>query len=250
LIVKSELEQLVALQNVDLRIKRIQTDIDAIPNRRAEVEKEFDQRAFEFREVETRRDTATKTRVRLEKEIAETSVKAERAERNLMSSKNEQEYGAAIRELDSARKLISQLETQVLEQIEIIEESDKLMQEKAPEVEKLRGEVDQKVKQFEETAKSQAEDLVKYRAERETLYASLPKNLTALYTRIMNRIRDGVAVAEAKNNSCSACFMALRPQIMAQIRRGDELIVCDNCSRILYYSSPESAQKSSPVQVQ
>jgi predicted nucleic acid-binding Zn-ribbon protein len=44
--------------------------------------------------------------------------------------------------------------------------------------------------------------------------------------------------------------MALRPQIMAQIRRGDELIVCDNCSRILYYSSPESAQKSSPVQVQ
>ena len=28
---------------------------------------------------------------------------------------------------------------------------------------------------------------------------------------------------------------ALRPQVMAQVRRGDEIIICDNCNRILYY---------------
>jgi uncharacterized protein len=42
-------------------------------------------------------------------------------------------------------------------------------------------------------------------------------------------------VAEARNRSCTACFMSLRPQVMAEIRRGEEVLTCDNCGRILYY---------------
>ena len=48
----------------------------------------------------------------------------------------------------------------------------------------------------------------------------------ALYVRISARIRDGVAVAEARNGACMACFMALRPQAMAQVqtrRRSNDL---------------------------
>jgi predicted nucleic acid-binding Zn-ribbon protein len=44
-----------------------------------------------------------------------------------------------------------------------------------------------------------------------------------------------VALAEARNGSCSACFIALRPQVMAQVRRGEEIVTCDNCNRILFY---------------
>jgi predicted nucleic acid-binding Zn-ribbon protein len=36
--------------------------------------------------------------------------------------------------------------------------------------------------------------------------------------------------------------MALRPQVMANVRRGDEVITCDNCNRILYYSPEKAAQ--------
>jgi hypothetical protein len=33
--------------------------------------------------------------------------------------------------------------------------------------------------------------------------------------------------------------MSLRPQMMAEIRRGDEIITCDNCGRILYVAPAE-----------
>jgi predicted nucleic acid-binding Zn-ribbon protein len=68
--------------------------------------------------------------------------------------------------------------------------------------------------------------------------------MSALYNRISARIRDRIAVAEARNGSCTACFMTLRPQMMAEVRRGDEIITCDNCNRILYYVPTESAQKA------
>ena len=95
----------------------------------------------------------------------------------------------------------------------------------------------------------QTEELAARRAERERLLAELPKQMNALYKRISARIRDGVAVAEARNNSCSACFMSLRPQVMAEIRRGEEIILCDNCSRILYYQPAEQAQNTASLSV-
>lgn len=239
---KAELAQLIALQNADTNIRRLQTEIESIPERRAEIEKEFDQRAFEIRALEERRDNARHERTRLEAEIFEQKQRAERADRNLMAAKKPEEYTAAIREADAARKQISAFETQVLEQMEISDQAEKDLAERAPEVENLRGEMEASFKAFDEQAKAQQQQLEQARADRERLTRELPKATSALYNRISARIRDGVAVAEARNGACTACYMALRPQIMADVRRGDEVITCDNCSRILYYSPEKAAQ--------
>jgi predicted nucleic acid-binding Zn-ribbon protein len=110
------------------------------------------------------------------------------------------------------------------------------MSELEPQVAKLREERDEKLAAFEREVAVQGEELERCRRERERLLAELPKQTSAMYNRIVTRIRGGVAVAEARNGSCTECFMALRPQVMAQIRRGDEIIICDNCNRILYYA--------------
>jgi predicted nucleic acid-binding Zn-ribbon protein len=240
--VKAELAQLISLQNADTNIRRLQTEIESIPDRRAEIEKEFDQRAFEIRAMEERRDIARHERTRLETEIFEQKQRAERADRNLMAAKKPDEYTAAIREADAARKQISAFETQVLEQMEISEQAEKELAERAPEVEKLRGEMEASFKAFDEQAKAQQKLLQQAHDDRDRLTRELPKATSALYKRISSRIRDGVAVAEARNGACTACYMALRPQIMSQVRRGDEVITCDNCNRILYYAPNLAAQ--------
>ena len=239
---KAELAQLIALQNADTNIRRLQTDIESIPERRAEIEKAFDQRAFEIRALEMRRDTARHERTRLEAEIFEQRQRADRADRNLMAAKKPDEYTAAIREADAARKQISAFETQVLEQMEISEQAEKDLAERAPEVENLRSEMEATFRAFDEQVTSQQQELEVARAERERLTRELPKAMSSLYNRISARIRDGVAVAEARNGACTACYMALRPQVMADVRRGDEVITCDNCNRILYYSPQKTAQ--------
>ena len=243
---KAELAQLIALQNADNNTRTLQSEIESIPQRRAEIEKEFDQRASEIRALEEKRDVAFHERARLEKEIFEQKQRAERADRNLMAAKKPDEYTAAIREADAARKLISALETQVLEQMEAFEGAEKELAERAPEVEKLRGEMEASFKAFDKQAKAQQQQLETGRAEHERLLRELPKTTSAMYKQISARIRDGVALAEARNGACMACYMALRPQIMSEVRRGEEIITCDNCNRILYYVSEKKAE---PVSV-
>ena len=237
---KAELQQLIALQNLDISIRRLQVQIEATPLRRAEIEREFDQRASEIRVEETRRDDARHERVRLEKEVSEQRARAERADRNLMSSKKPEEYTAAIREADAARKQMSALETQILEQMEIFDQAESALKERVIEIASLNSDRDARLRQFDQESDAQMRQLETERAERERVFASLPKPMSALYNRISLRIRDGIAMAEARNGACAACFMALRPQIMAQVRRADEVITCDNCNRILYYVPKDS----------
>ena len=242
---KAELEKLIALQNLDTTIRRLEKELEAIPQRRAEIENEFDQRAFQIRALENQRDEAKHNRVRLENEVIDQRTRAERAERNLMSSKKQDEYTAAIREADAARKQISTLETQVLEQMESFEKAEAALEERADEIASLNSDREARLKAFDEETQTQSAQLIVSRRDREQLFANLPKAMSTMYSRISARIRDGVAVAEARNRSCTACFMSLRPQVMAEIRRGEDIITCDNCGRILYWVPSESVKTDS-----
>lgn len=244
---KAELEQLVALQNADTGIRRLQAELESTPQRRAEIEKEFDRRASEFKELEQRRDAARAARAQLDKDLSEQKARAEKAERDLMSSNNAKSYEAAIREADAARKQINDLETKILEQMEAADAAEKTLAERDPEFSRMRTELDEQLKQFEANNHSQSEELEVLRRERERLFSTLPANVKGTYQRIVSRIRDGVAVAEARNGSCSACFIALRPQVMAEIRRGEEIIICDNCNRILYYRQAAAQSQGTTV---
>lgn len=232
---KAELQGLIALQQTDTEIRRLERLLQQIPERRAAIEQEFERRALEFRGIETRRDEARRARTAAETELQATREHLERAERNLMRSQNEKDYTAAIREADAARKQITTLETQILERMETIEKADAEIAQHAPEVERLQIELDTHLREFEQQTSEQTEQLASLRGERERLERELPKSATTLYNRISARIRDRVAVAEAKNGACTACLMTLRPQVMAQVRRGDEIVTCDNCNRILYF---------------
>ena len=45
-------------------------------------------------------------------------------------------------------------------------------------------------------------------------------------------------MAEVRNGFCTACHVALRPQLYNEVRSNETLIACESCSRILYYVEP------------
>src|SRR5260370_17352182 len=101
-----------------------------------------------------------------------------------MAAKKPDEYTAAIREGDAARKQISAFETQVLEQMEIADQAEKDLTERAPEVVKLGADMKARFKAFDEQVKTQEQQVTIAIAERERLTNGLPKPIIALSKRI------------------------------------------------------------------
>jgi predicted nucleic acid-binding Zn-ribbon protein len=73
--------------------------------------------------------------------------------------------------------------------------------------------------------------------ERTQIVARIHPNVHRQYERI-RKGRRGVAIAEAVDGRCSACQIALRLQFYQDLKKGDQVMYCESCARILYYNPP------------
>ena len=235
-----DLDKLIELQQTDTNLRRLKKQLDTATERRAEIEQEFEQHASSIREIQNRRDSIQATRADLEKQIAENKTYLERAERNLKHAQNQKEYETAMRETDALQKQIAAFETQIVEGMEEAESVEKELVDRKDEIDSLDAKRTAALTEFDaELAKERAE----FDAEtkhREEAFATLPDRLASVYNRLAQRSRDGIAVAEVVNGSCSACYMQLRPQVQLEVKKGDEIITCESCTRILYMRNREA----------
>ena len=235
-----DLDKLIELQETDTNLRRLKKIIESAETGRAAIEQEFEQHAFSIREIQNRRDSINEKRTGHEREIADNKTYLERAERNFKHAQNQKEYETAMREVDALQKAIGQAETSIVELLEESEGVEKELAERADEISSLDGRRETALSEFDN---SLAADKLEYDTEtkhRAAAFATLPERLAAVYDRLAQRSRDGIAVAEVINGSCNACFISLRPQVQVDVRRGNEIITCENCSRILFVRAVSS----------
>ncbi len=242
---KEELAKLIDLQKTDTKIRQLKQAIETASERRASLEQEFEQHASSIREIQKRRDDLTSERAANEKQIAENKTYLERADRNLKHSQNQKEYETAMREIDALNKQVTALETKIVELLGSIEEVEKELETRAEEINTLDAKRSEAMTAFDlEVAGNQA-DLESESAKRKVVFDTLPAQLASVYDRLAQRSRDGIAVAEVVNGSCTACNMSLRPQMNVEVKKSDKIITCENCSRILYIASREAEATAS-----
>ncbi len=236
-VVKAELEKLIDLQKTDTNIRRLKKLIESADERRAEIEQEFERHASSIREVQGRRDTLNADRANLEKQIAENKTYLDRADRNLKHAQNQKEYETAMREMDALQKQIAAFETQVVEKMAMSEEVEKEIEERAEEINTIDAKRSTALGDFDTELARNKKDFDADTKSRETVFVTLPPQLASVYNRLAQRSRDGIAVAEVVNGSCSACFMSLRPQMQVEVKKANQIITCESCTRILYIQS-------------
>ena len=241
---KEELAKLVDLQITDTRIRQLKKAINSAEERRAGIEQEFEQHASSIREVQKRRDDLAAERAANENQVAENKSYLERADRNLKHAQNQKEYETAMREIDALQKQVGTLETKVVELMGSIEEVEKELESRADEINTLDAKRDEALSAFDSEVSANQAELEKVSAKRDEVFTTLPAQLASVYDRMAQRSRDGIAVAEVLNGSCSACNMSLRPQMNVEVKRGDKIITCENCARILYIPAPKEAEAS------
>ena len=240
-----DLEKLITLQDIDVRIFDLTDRLNAIPAQREKLEAQFRQQAAEYLSLEDGIAVAKSERRRIEVDLAEYEQTHEKFKADLMRVRNQKEYQTIIREIDATQKSISALETEALQYMEKTEALEKEIAERAPEFAKHRAEVDATLASIAEESERIERQIADLRAERATIAEHVAPRMLAIYNRVA-QTRKGRAMSEARgemggNGKCSACNMSLRPQIFSDIRRGNDIITCDNCARILFYRPEQEA---------
>ncbi len=236
----AELDKLIELQKTDTNIRKLKRSLETANERRAAIEQEFEEHAFSIREIQNSRDSLNAKRAELEKQIAENKTYLERADRNLKHAQNQKEYETAMRETDALQKQIAAFESQIVETMDEVEGIEKEIEERSEEISTLDAKRDAALAEFDAALQKDQAEFDAESKHRQTAFATLPARLASVYDRLAQRSRDGIAVAEVVGGACSACYMHLRPQVLLNVKKGDEIITCENCTRIMYIAPREA----------
>src|SRR5262249_11215718 len=121
-----------------------------------------------------------------------------------------------------------------------VEGVDKELEERAEEINTIDAKRETALSEFDSQLAAEKAEFESETARRAEAFATLPGRLAETYNRLAQRSRDGLAVGEVVGGACSACYMSLRPQVQVEVRKGDEIITCENCARILYVPNREA----------
>jgi predicted nucleic acid-binding Zn-ribbon protein len=231
--VNPDLRNLIALQGLELRTVNLQKQVAEIPSRiqslNAEiqlVQTKHQERMAHMKELSSRRRA-------LEGEVDVLRSKLSRLKDQLMAVKNNKEYAAMLHEIQIAEEHVRTEEDKILDAMEEAEGMDKDL--KTAERATLRKctELQEEIRQAAESVPRMESELARLREEKMMLESQVDAELLSRYRRIAEA-RKGVALAEAKDELCSACHVRIRPQMYADLLRTENIQACDSCSRILF----------------
>ena len=230
------LEQLFVLQAIDLKIQEMEREKRQIPQSVTSLEEELRKEEEKVGGEKAELEALQKERRQKEKDLEEEVDRVKKTEARMFEIKTNKEYQAVLKEIENAKRFNRQREEEILDILERLEEMQKRVARGEEELEEKRRRLQGQVadlRRKEVAFDQEMEDEVRQRGEREK---GIPPELLSKYHRLLEK-RHGVAVARAIQGVCQACNMNLRPQLYIELQRQDSLILCPNCSRILFWEN-------------
>jgi predicted nucleic acid-binding Zn-ribbon protein len=136
--------------------------------------------------------------------------------------------------VDMVEKEISDLEEEILKTMDAVEGVEGKVKEKEAAISQKQEEIKKEKEKLEQRQKALQESLKGTRSKRENLVAGVEAGLLSQYDRIRTH-KGGLAIAPIDDESCSACHMALPPQLVNEVI-GGKVKSCPSCSRLLYWN--------------
>lgn len=240
---REQMVKLAVLQTLDMKIREMQREKDEIPARISALEGAFQKEEEKVLGQKAELDRLLKDRRQKEKELEEETDRVRKTESRMFEIKTNKEYQAVLKEIEGAKKLNRQREEEILGILERVEELQKAAGQGEKELEERRQDFGKRLSELRERAAEFDKKMAAEVREREERQKGIPPDLLGKYRMLLDK-RQGLAVAPVSNGVCQACNMNLRPQLYIELQKQQTLILCPNCSRILFWEN--GTEKAKP----
>jgi predicted nucleic acid-binding Zn-ribbon protein len=231
---REDLGLLLQLQQWDLETMRLESELNSWAPQRAELVAKVLQGREQAEELKQKWMRVEVERKELESQIGQLQEQlAKYATQQLQTRKND-EYRAFQTQIDTTGKKISDLETRVLEKMELEDQAHKKHKKTLAANEVIEKESRERIQTLDDLKQARIEEVKERKAKREEFADLVESRLRARYERMFSNKRGHVLVG-IDGGTCGGCHIRL-PQQLVLSCRSDEMTNCINCGCMLYYS--------------
>jgi uncharacterized protein len=243
--VQKNLQNLLDLQHVDVRLNDVRARLAKFPKKLTESDARIAAAKTILDTSKAAQVANVKDRKKYELDVESWKDRVRKYRDQTSQVKTNEAFRALQHEVEMAEQEIAKAEDRLLEQMVASEEYDRRI--KAADAALKEVEQTERVQRSTvEADRAAAEkEMSELNAERARAIADVPENLLDHYDRIVKK-HHGVALAEVRDEKCGACGMIVRPHVIQEMRRADsdQLFHCETCTRILYYFEPSISSRS------
>ncbi len=237
---KEKIALLINLQECDSQLVKLSSKKVKLPEKICKMEEEFRLYKESVEQNKRKYEELKAQRAEGEANVKKLSDGMIKTRERLLEVKNNKEYQAMLKEIETSEKTKSDLESRI---IALMEEMDKLivLVKKDEELLKQAESNHEKEKKIiEDDLNAIDADTMTWTGKRAVLEKSVPADLLARYERIRKR-NNGIGVIPVWKAVCSGCHMNIPPQLYNELQRSDDLLSCPNCNRIMYFQNQEKS---------
>lgn len=238
-----DLKEILDIQELDMKMIRLMRvkkerikELQQIEDLRKELHLQITGKESEIEELGKNIQT-------LEQKIQEVNTKIKKLESQQSNIKKADEFNAFTQEMTQAERERIAIEQKVSdlvdkrvaeeEMLSKIKESLKHSDESSLNLER---EIEASIKLINEEGSNLKE-------ERDRLATQANPEILQIYERLLRNKKDRVVVA-IENRTCSGCHIVLTAQHENLVRKGENLVFCEHCSRIHYWQESEALEGS------
>lgn len=231
--IAQKLDALLKLQEIDSKLDEINTIRGDLPEEVQDLEDEivgYQTRIQKFKE-EVKGFNEEINNKKARKKEAEKLI--EKYKEQQMNVRNNREYEAILKEIESEELEIQLADKKIREANEkIIKKNEEIAQTEAI-LDERNNDLSLKQKELDLLMQESRGDEEKLLKEREKQSKNVEERLLRSYEKIRSNAINGLAIVPVRRSACGGCFAIVPPQRQAEIRERKKIIVCEHCGRIL-----------------
>lgn len=235
------IQDLLGLQSVDMRLNEVRARLSKFPQKLSNADARLAGAKAEVDQSKAAQLASFKDRKKYELDVEQLKDRVKKYRDQMSQVKTNEAYRALQHEIETAEAEIAKAEDRLLEQMVSGEEYDRRIKTSEKALKEVEDLVRVERNHIEEDKAATEKKNAELLAERTRVVAEISENLLDHYERIAKK-HNNIALAEVRDEKCSACGMRVRPHVFQEMnRRGsEEMFHCETCTRILYYIEPSA----------
>lgn len=225
---------LFEIQRIDVVIHELQQKREIIPVELGKLQANITSLKDEIGSMNEQSESYSKEASNLEGVVQAESLKLRKWDARLKDIRNQREFQALSREIESSKRANKNTDDRILELWKTKEALDADIEEKKNSLLELEANCDEKSVNVKAELGEIESTIASETARRDVLQPNIPTNLWRRYVRIRDK-RKGQGLVLATGGSCEGCNMRLLPQLYIRLQHGESVEECPACNRILLF---------------
>jgi len=229
-----QLNLLIQLQEIDAKLRALAAQKKRLPEFLAGLERRREASKTDLDKVKEALQTAQKNKRDRDQDLEAGTQKVEKLKAHSAGIKNNKEYQALLKEIETGEQENKAIEDSILG---LMEKIDAAAQGITAAEQRSRDEeaaLQAEQKQLETEFAKLDEEMNGVEQGRKEIVGMVQPAVLTQYQKLLAS-KAGVAIAEARSEACSGCYMSIPPQVFVNVKKNEHIITCPHCGRILYY---------------